>query len=79
MLSECSVKIQLKKSTGLGLKSMAIDVLNIITNDYTFSDSILSEMTLGPEYIGSGFQHWNEITEKPEERIFLWHDAVSFQ
>ena len=42
-----------------------------------FLDAVLSEINIGPDFTGIGFQHWTEMTDNPESRIFKWHDSLS--
>ena len=45
---------------------------NIYDNRY-FSDKKVSELVLGLDKEESAISHWKHMTEKPEDRIFMWH------
>ena len=75
-LNDCCINIQLKKAAGFGEKSKLI--YNKRQNHKKiFSDAVLGEINIGPDSTGHGFQHWTEMTDNPESRIFKWHTTLS--
>ena len=47
------------------------------TKEAICSQSFLGEINIGPDSTGIGFQHWTEMTDNPESRIFKWHHSLS--
>ena len=58
----------------MGLK-VRIHIFMLILKHSIFSDKILSEVVLGQNEAEPCSGHFHKILEKPNEHIFMWHDA----
>jgi hypothetical protein len=74
-LNDCCINILVKKASRFGAKSILIYNQTKIIK--IFSDAVLGEINIGPNPTSIGFQHWTEMTDNPESRIFKWHDSLS--
>ena len=73
-LDDFHIKIQLKSSTQILQKSMFCFKKKRIILTFSFVDSVLAELTLGPTENDSQGLHWKQMMEQPGERIFLLHN-----
>ena len=74
----CSLKIQIKKNLGLSKKSKALRFLDKnIFKLYFLIDELIAEDCLGCDSQETFQSHWKAMIEKPEDRIYTWHDFAS--
>ena len=72
------IKIHLKHNIGFGQKGIYNLLLRNIILRILNSDEKISELTICPDGSYNMEAHWNLMREKPEERIFMWHNLKCF-
>ena len=71
-LIDFKVKVQLKRSTPMLQKSKYLSIRKTLIN-FSSSDRVLTDLTLGTNEHGRQGQHWRKMMNQPGERIFMWH------
>ena len=75
MLEKYEIKIQIKKTTSIGVKSKNWN--NNWIHTVFFSDEKLAETIIGPNQKDTASKHYMKMLESPNEWIFMWHDLQS--
>ena len=75
-LTDFHINIELKNSTQILQKSMLREKKLFAKIDFIFLDSVAAHLRLGPNEPGNKGNHWRKMVDKPEDRIFMWHELT---
>ena len=75
MLEKYEIKIQIKKTTSIGINSKNWN--NNWIHTVFFLDEKLAETIIGPNQKDTASKHYMKMLESQNEWIFMWHDLHS--
>ena len=74
-LTDFHIAIELKHSTQMFQKSK-FRLKYQENSNYDFSDPVVAALRLGPNEPGNKGNHWKKMLDKPDDRIFMWHELT---